>query len=58
VSKWIASAGADFYELSIQALVYLWRKCIAGDGDYVERNCFVAENLPNPTALLCTLYLL
>jgi hypothetical protein len=34
--KWVASADADFYERSMQALVHRWRKCVAGDGDYME----------------------
>ena len=29
-------SGADFYEHSMQALVYLCWKCVANDGDYVE----------------------
>jgi hypothetical protein len=33
VTKWVASAGAGFYERSIQALVHRWRKCIANGGD-------------------------
>jgi hypothetical protein len=28
VRKWLASAGADFYKHSIQALVHRWQKCI------------------------------
>jgi hypothetical protein len=40
VSKWVASAGADFYERSIQAPVHRWRKCILSGGDYVERQSF------------------
>jgi len=27
-------------------------------GDYVEKDCFVAENLPYQTVLSCSLYLL
>jgi hypothetical protein len=37
VRKWVNSAGADFYEGRMQALVHRWRKCIACAGDYVER---------------------
>jgi transposase len=37
VRKWVASAGADFYERSMQALVHHWRKCMANGGDYVQR---------------------
>jgi histone-lysine N-methyltransferase SETMAR len=58
VRKWVASAGADFDELSMQALVNRWRKCIGNGGDYVERLCFVAENLLYSTPLVCTQHLL
>jgi len=37
VKQWATSAGADFYECGKQALVHRWRKCIANDGDYVEK---------------------
>jgi hypothetical protein len=37
VRKWLASAGADFYERRIQALVHRWQKCIMNGGDYVEK---------------------
>jgi hypothetical protein len=37
VKQWASSAGADFYECGMQALVYCWRKCIANGGDYVEK---------------------
>ncbi|PNF17771.1 hypothetical protein B7P43_G06889, partial [Cryptotermes secundus] len=37
VRKWLASASADFYERSIQALVHRWQKCIMNGGDYVEK---------------------
>ena len=37
VKQWAASAGADFYECDMQALVNRWRKCIANGGDYVEK---------------------
>jgi hypothetical protein len=36
VRKWVTSAGADFYECSMQALFRRLRKCIASDVDYVE----------------------
>jgi hypothetical protein len=58
VRKWVTSIGADFYKLSMQALVHRCQKCIASCGDYAERKCFVAENLLYPMALLCTLHLL
>jgi len=37
VKQWAPSAGADFYERGVQALVQPWRKCIANSGDYVEK---------------------
>jgi len=37
VKQWATSAGADFYECGMQALVHRWRKCIANGGDYVEK---------------------
>jgi histone-lysine N-methyltransferase SETMAR len=37
VRKWVTSAGADFYEHSMQALVHRWRKWIASGSDHVER---------------------
>jgi hypothetical protein len=37
VKHWATSAGADFYERRMQALVYRWRMCIANGGDYVEK---------------------
>ena len=37
VKQWATSAGADFYELGVQALVHRWRKCIANGGDCVEK---------------------
>ncbi|PNF28779.1 hypothetical protein B7P43_G06451 [Cryptotermes secundus] len=37
VRKRLASAGADFYGRSIQALVHRWQKCITNGGDYVEK---------------------
>lgn len=36
VSMWVASAGADFYERSMQALVHPWQKCITSGDGYVE----------------------
>jgi len=35
--QWATTAGADFYECGMQALVHCWRKCIASGGDYVEK---------------------
>ena len=37
VKQWTTSAGADFYERGMQALVHRWRKCIANGGDYIEK---------------------
>ena len=37
VEQYATSAGADFYECGVQALVHRWRKCIANGGDYVEK---------------------
>jgi len=37
VKQWATSAGADFYDSGMQALVHLWQKCIATGGDYVEK---------------------
>ena len=40
----VISAGADFYERSMQALIHQWQKCIASGGGHAEKECFVAEN--------------
>ena len=45
VKRLVTSTGADFYECGMQALVQCWQKCIANDGKYVEKQCFVVENL-------------
>lgn len=37
VGKGVTLADADFYEHSVQPLVYCWLKCIANGGDYVEK---------------------
>jgi hypothetical protein len=37
VRKWVASAPPLQIFMSMQALVHRWRKCMASDGDYVER---------------------
>ena len=42
----------------MQSPVYCWQKCIASGGNYVEEECFVAENLFYQTVLLCSLNLL
>ena len=41
----------------MQDLVHLWQKCIANGDDYVEKECFVAENLLHQIELLSPLYL-
>jgi len=43
---------------STQALVHCWQKCIATGGDYIEEQCFLAENLLCQIMLLCSSYLL
>ena len=58
VKQWVISAGADFDECAMQALVHHWRKCRAYGSDYVEKYCFVAENLLYQIVLLWSLYLL
>ena len=37
---------------------FFWWKYIANGGDYIEKRCFVAENLLCQTVLSCRLYLL
>jgi len=37
VKQWATSAGADFYERGMQALVHCWRNCVASGGDYIEK---------------------
>jgi len=37
VKEWATSAGADFYECGMPALVHHWRKCTANGGVYVEK---------------------
>jgi len=54
----VPESHADFYKCSMQDLVHHWQKCIANGGDYVEKYCFVAENLLYQIVLLCSLYLL
>ena len=56
--RWFTSTGTDFYELSMQALVHRWWKCTGKGGNYVERQCFVVENLLYQIVLLCYFYLL
>ena len=56
--QWVISACADFYEHGMWTLVHGWWKCIANGGDYVEKWCFVAENLLYQILLLSSLYLL
>ena len=58
VKQWVTSAGTDFYNGDMQALVHCWRKCTLNDGDYVEKEHFVDENLLYQIMSLCSLYLL
>jgi histone-lysine N-methyltransferase SETMAR len=37
VQTWIKQTPATFFEKGIMDLVPRWQKCIAGDGDYVEK---------------------
>ena len=43
---------------STQAPFHQWQNCIANGGEYIEKMCFVAENLLYQLVLLCSLYLL
>ena len=36
----------------MQALVNCWCQCVGNGGDYVEKECFVAENLLYKTVIL------
>jgi len=36
MKQWVISAGANFYEHSMQALIHGWQKCRANDGHYRE----------------------
>ena len=47
-----------FYKYSMQALTHYWQKGTANGGGYVEKQCFVAENLLCQILLLCSLHLL
>ena len=49
---WVTSPCADFNERNMKALIHHWRNCIADGGDYVEKWCFVAENLLYQIVLL------
>jgi len=46
------------YDCSMQVPVYYCQKCTANGGDYVEKQCFVAETLLYQIVLLCSLHLL
>jgi len=52
---WVTSTGTDFYKHGMQTLVHCWWKCIANGGDYVEKQCFVAEYLLCQRVLLCSI---
>ena len=47
-----------FFVHRVQAFAHCWQKCVANGGDYVEKQCFVAENLFYQIVPLCSLYLL
>ena len=49
------SAGAD---IDKQGRHFHWWKCIANGGGYIEKQCFVVENLLYQLVLLSFLYLL
>ena len=50
--------GKTFYESGMWALAHRWQKYIANSGDYIEKQCSVAENLLYQIVLLCSLCLL
>ena len=54
----VISAGEDFYEHSMQVVVYHWWKYIGTDDEYVAKQFFVDESLFYKTALLYFLYVL
>ena len=54
--QWVISTGADCYERSMQILVHHWWKYIADDGYYVEKLCFVAENLLYQMVLFVSIF--
>jgi len=58
VKQWITSAGTDFHNCRMQALVHCCQKHKTNGGDCVEKQCFVAENVLYSIALLQSLYLL
>ena len=43
--QWVTSSGAHSHECSLQVLVHRYQKFIGSSGDYVEKWCFVEENL-------------
>ena len=55
MKQWVISAGANFYEHSMQALIHGWQKCRANDGHYRKEWCFVAENFLYKIVLLFSL---
>ena len=58
VAKWqqVTSAGTDFNEQGMQAVVHHQWKCIAKSSDYDEKQCFVAENLLCQIVLSCSIH--
>jgi len=53
----IPDGHADFHDCGMLALVHRWWKWRANGDDYIEKACFVAENLLYQIAFLCSLYL-
>ena len=54
--QWVVFVGADCYERGKQDLVDWLQKCIASGGDYVEKQCFVAENLLYQIVVFCSFH--
>ena len=48
----------DFYEHDMLVLVHHWQKCIANGSDYIEKQCFIAENFLYQRVFFYSLYLL
>ena len=48
----VSSAGTGFYRHDMQA--HCWWKCMAHDGDCIEKSCFVAEDLLYQVLLFCS----
>ena len=57
VKSHVSDIHADVYKHGMWTLFYYWQKCIANNGDSVEKH-FVADDLLYQLVLLCSLYLL